>query len=366
MGNRKWRIGYICVIILASFSSCTSRPPVVESVPPQTERPAEAPAESKTESITETITLSTIDSAIQRIKRNSPDIKKYFVLDDNGNITVKAEFSEIPRNQEESDLLESDLFEVVYDMNFSGEVTENFGYTVSFTLKTNKTDTVINDSFLWKPQKDTSGILLTFDDDYKETWKNNFDLLDSYNAKVTFFVQGEYSSFCHEALERGHDIGYHTKNHLNLRNVSRDVFTGETSTPVESFRKAGIPLYSFAYPYGFFDPWMHEELLKHYSLLRGYGTTFRLYDKTQIQNGFISSKALDNILFNKDEDFMAAVDIMFKTVKFIGGDLVLPLTTHDISNTASWGIKPERLRYLLQTANDLQLVFYTYKDLAGQ
>jgi hypothetical protein len=111
---------------------------------------------------------------------------------------------------------------------------------------------------------------------------------------------------------------------------------------------------------------MHGELLKHYSILRGYGVTFRLYDKTQIQNSFITSRAVDNTLFVKEEDFRAAVDIMLRTVKFIGGNLVLPLTTHDISNTASYGIKPQRLEYLLQTANDLQLVFYTYRDLSGQ
>jgi len=317
-------------------------------------------AETPTESITELTPLSPLELAIQQIKKNSPDIKKYYVLDEKGNISVKAEFSEIPRNQEDPD-----LFEVVYDMNFTAEVAANSGYTVSFALKTNK-NTIINDSFIWKPQKDSSGILLTFDDDHEEAWKENFDLLDSYNAKATFFVQGECSSFCHAALERGHDIGYHTKNHLNLKNVSREVFIRETLTPVESFKKAGIPLYSFAYPYGFFDPWMHDELLKHYPLIRGYGVTFRLYNKTQIRSGFISSKAIDNTLFKKDEDFKTAVDIMLRTVKFIGGDLVLPLTTHNISNTASWGIKPERLEYLLQTANDLQLVFYTYRDLARQ
>jgi len=361
MGNRKWTRGYICVLFLASFISCAGRPAVIETPPPRTERPAEAPIELITELITETTVLSTLDLAIQRVKRNSPEIKKYYVLDESGNITVRAEFSEARQDQEEPD-----LFEVLYDMKFPAEFSANFGYTVPFTLKSNNADTVINDSFLWKPQKESAGILLTFDDNYVETWKKNFDLLDNYNAKVTFFVQGEYFSFCLEALERGHDIGYHTKNHLDLRKVSREVFVRETLAPLESFRKAGIPLYSFAYPYGFYDSWMHEELLKHYSVLRGYGVTFRLYDGTQIQSRFISSRALDNTLFAKDEDFKTTVDIMLRTVKFIGGDLVLPLTSHDISNNASWGIKPDRLEYLLKTANDLQLVFYTYKDLTGQ
>jgi peptidoglycan/xylan/chitin deacetylase (PgdA/CDA1 family) len=362
MGNREWRPRYICVLIFGFFVSCASKQPVViEPTLPPIKPPTETvPTVSIPISVPETLPppMSTVDLAIQRIERNSIDINKYYILEKNGDITVKGEFSEISLDQEEPE-----LFEVTYDMNFTSVLPADFGYIVPFTLKSNKTDTVLYDRFLWKPQKDSSGILLTFDDNFEKTWKNNFDLMDSYNAKATFFVQGEYSSFCQEALEHGHDIGFHTKSHLDLRKVSREVFIRETLSSAEAFRKAGIPLYSFAYPFGFFESWMNEELLKHYSILRGYGVTFRLYDKTQIRSGYISSKAIDNTLFKKDEDFMAAVDIMLRTVKFIGGNLVLPLTTHDISDTASYGIKPQRLEYLLKTANDLQLVFYTYKDL---
>jgi len=355
--------GCICAILFAFFLSCTSKPPVIESAPPQIRQPVViVPAVSIPESRPEPIPPpSILELAIQRIERNSIDIKKYYILEKNGDITVKGEFSEISHDQEGPE-----LFEVTYDMNSITELPADFGYIVPFTLKSDKTDTVLYDRFLWKPQKDTSGILLTFDDNYEKTWKNNFDLFDSYNAKATFFIQGEYSSFCQEALERGHDVGFHTKSHFDLRKVSREVFIRETIISAEAFRKAGIPLYSFAYPFGYFDPWMNEELLKYYSVLRGYGVTFRLYDKAQIRNGYISSKAIDNTLFKKDEDFMAAIDIILRTVKLIGGDYVLPLTTHDISDTASYGIKPQRLEYLLKTANDLQLVFYTYKDLAGQ
>jgi hypothetical protein len=337
------------ILIFGSFLSCAGRPAVVESAPPKTEQPVESVVES------------TVNLAVRRIKRNSPDIKKYFILEESGDITVKADLSETQRNQREPE-----LFEVTYDLNFTAEAPAASGYTVPFTLKSLKTNTVVNDRLLWKPQKGSAGILLSFDDNYEETWEKYFDFLDRYNAKATFFIQGEYSSFCNAALERGHDIGFHTKNHLDLRNVSSEVFYRETLGSAEPFRNAGIPLYSFAYPYGFSSPWMHEELLKHYSSLRGYGVTFRLYDKTQISGGYHVSKALDNTLFKKDEDFRAAVDIILRTVKFIGGDLVLPLTTHDISDTANWGIKPQRLEYLLQTANDLHLVFYTYRDLTGK
>jgi hypothetical protein len=54
---------------------------------------------------------------------------------------------------------------------------------------------------------------------------------------------------------------------------------------------------------------------------------------------------------------------MLRTVKFIGKGNILPLTTHNISDTADWGIKPRRLEYVLQTIRDLKLKFYRYGEL---
>ena len=98
-------------LVFGFFLSCAARrPAVIESAPPQAKQPAEAPI---TELAPPEAALSAVDLAIQRIERNSIDIKKYYILEKNGNITVKGEFSEISRNQEEPE-----LFEVTYDMNF--------------------------------------------------------------------------------------------------------------------------------------------------------------------------------------------------------------------------------------------------------
>jgi len=306
---------------------------------------------------------SQMESAISRIKQNSQDIEKYYVLDDNKEIVVKAELSETQQGP-----AGSSHFEVIYDVknmeaNVSSAGNTAGNYTVPFTVTLTETGEQRQDTLIWKPQKDGAGILLSLDDDYIESWENNFDLFDSYNARVTFFLKGEFSPFCLEALQRGHDVGYHTINHLNLLKVSRETFDEETTSQLEIFRSAGAPMTTFGYPFGLYEVWMNEELLKSFRILRGYGVTFRAYDRSVIREGFSSSKALDNILFKRDEDFKATVDMMFRTVKFIGGNMILPLTTHDISDTADWGIKPDRLRYLLQDANDWQLVFYRYKDL---
>ena len=238
---------------------------------------------------------------------------------------------------------------------------------MGFSLHDKNAELLSKDEFVWNipgesddAAENPTGLLLAFDDDYRDAWEGAFDLFDRYQARVTFFIQGDYSPFCKTALERGHDIGYHTAHHLNLLNVSREEFYLETLAGVEDFRREGIPLRSFAYPFGFSAPWMQEALRESFSIQRGFGVTFRVYGKDDIESGYLISRSIDNILFKREEDFEVMIDAMLRTVKFTGG--VLPLTTHDISDAADWGITGRRLEYVLKSARDLRLRFYRYSD----
>jgi peptidoglycan/xylan/chitin deacetylase (PgdA/CDA1 family) len=209
-----------------------------------------------------------------------------------------------------------------------------------------------------------AGLLLAFDDNFTEVWKQYFDLLDRYGARVTFFIQGDYDPFCAAAEERGHEIGYHTRSHLNLLKVPPGVFFDETIGGAEALRRHGLRLRAFAYPYGYSEPWMDEALGEYFSVLRGFGAALHIYDGDTIKAGIIASKSIDNILYKSDAEFEADITYMLETVKSGGG--FLPLTTHTIAADADWGIKPDRLEYLLKTATDLGLQFYRYGDFLNK
>jgi peptidoglycan/xylan/chitin deacetylase (PgdA/CDA1 family) len=173
------------------------------------------------------------------------------------------------------------------------------------------------------------------------------------------------AAFCAEALRRGHDIGYHSVHHQDLTKVSRCIFNAETIDAAEKFRRAGINFSSFAFPFGFSLPWMREALRPVFKITRGYGVNFRLYDAESIGDGYIVSKAIDNIIYGEDKDFEREIGLMLLAAKFIGGGKIVPFTSHDISNEAGWGIKPARLEYTLQTARELGLRFYVFRDFSG-
>ncbi|MDR0643538.1 MAG: polysaccharide deacetylase family protein [Treponema sp.] len=272
--------------------------------------------------------------------------KKYFVAEKD-NITVKADID-----------VENRRFTAIYDVAHAEVDLRHAILHVSFSIEDEETHETRTGVLKAEGAPD-AGILLAFDDDYHENWERNFGLFDRFGARVTFFVQGKPLGFCKLALEWGHDVGYHTMHHLNLPRVPKTKFLEECTAEIGVFRDAGIPLNSFAYPFGLYEPWMSDILLTHFNILRGYGVTFHIYDRDTIR-GFIASKAIDNTLYKNDSEFKALTLLMLRTVKLTGG--VLPLTTHDISTQADWGIKPERLEFLLKTAADLKLKFYVYKD----
>jgi hypothetical protein len=138
------------------------------------------------------------------------------------------------------------------------------------------------------------------------------------------------------------------------------VFLEETLGGAESFRQQGVPLKAFAYPYGYSEPWMDEVLWENFSILRGFGVTFRVYNAAAIKAGYISSKSIDNNQYENDAEFEADISDMLASIKLSGG--VLPLTTHTIAADAAWGISPDRLEYLLKTAVEMGLKFYRYGD----
>lgn len=204
-------------------------------------------------------------------------------------------------------------------------------------------------------------ILLAFDDYAEENWTEYFDLFDQYDVKVTYFVSvSEPTDFCYEAIERGHEIGCHTQNHMNLRELTHDEFYEQAIAPIEIFREKGIEITSFAYPYGAYEEWMNEELLQHYNTVRG-AYFYDVKSKADIQHCFIESYPLDNIYFESDEQFREKIIELLDNFCKEGPGAVTSMYSHMI-DAGAYCVTPDRLEMLFEEAQKRGIRFCTFKE----
>ena len=337
----------LCVLAAVLPLSCAGRPvPRDHAPPPEDSVPPEKPEKA-------------FETALRHVRNNSPLVKKSFQLNEGAAAAAEKNAPEIIVTGECQ--FDGEVFAVVYDLAGAVKTGDN-RFRIAFSLE-EPGGVSHNGELFWSLADDEAGLLLSLDDDYQESWWWHFGLFEQYGARITFFVQGtqdRVAGFCDEALRRNHDIGFHTINHYDMTKVSREVFDRETIEAAEDFRIACIPLSAFAWPFGFSHPWMREALSPVFKITRGYGANYRLYDAQTVRGGYIVSKAIDNIMYPDDGYFERSIRLLLFAAKFIGG--VVPFTTHEIADTAQWGIKPQRLEYVLQTTRELKLRFYTFSD----
>lgn len=206
-----------------------------------------------------------------------------------------------------------------------------------------------------------SGILLSFDDYNAENWESYFDLFDEYDAHVTFFITAYApTDFCRAATERGHEIACHTGGHVRVPELSEEEFYQQAIAPIEEFRKEGYELTTFSYPYGDHTEETDKELLKYYKTLRG---AFRhdLHQKISFKNAFVESKSIDNVNYQSDEEYEKTVIDILQQARD-NKRAISSFYSHAIGG-GDWNVSEERLEFLLKTAKEYGLKFYTYKDL---
>lgn len=210
-------------------------------------------------------------------------------------------------------------------------------------------------------QRDQCGILLAFDDYNSSNWEEYFDLFDEYGVKVTFFINAEEpTDFCYRALERGHEIAFHTVEHADLREVSQEEIYRQAIAPIEVFREKGIDLTTFAYPYGHYSEELNEMLLEHYTVVRG-AYALQVNNKHALRGGFVESMSLDNVNYESQEAYEAYITEILTQLKQ-GKANVISMYSHAIAE-GDWCVSPDKLRFLFQKADELGLQFYTFQYL---
>ncbi len=205
------------------------------------------------------------------------------------------------------------------------------------------------------------GILLAFDDYNAISWADHFDLFDAYDVKATFFINSYTpTDFCFEAIDRGHEIGFHTASHTDVTELTEEELLDQVIYPIEAFRSQGIELTTFAYPYGSYTEELNERLLRYFKVLRG-AYACEVVDREQMRGGFAESFSIDNGNYRSDWDYKRRINILLWELVH-NKNSVVGLYSHAIGD-GDWCVGEERLEYLFRRANEMGIRFYTYQEL---
>lgn len=210
--------------------------------------------------------------------------------------------------------------------------------------------------------RDQCGILLAFDDYAEASWEMRFDMFDEHDVKVTFFINaGEPTDFCYDAIERGHEIAFHTVGHARLPELTEDEVYEQAIAPLEAFKKGGIDITTFAYPYGAYNEELNERLLQYYNVLRG---AFQCEPniKHDLRKGFVESLSIDNINYETQEEYEERITSILEAVAGTKGT-VISFYSHAIDNGGPWCVSEDKLLFLFEKAEELGLKFYTFQEL---
>ena len=219
------------------------------------------------------------------------------------------------------------------------------------------------------------GVCISFDDYSIDNWYKYLPLLDQYNAKVTFYVSN-FNNLTLSQIEklraiqsRGHEIGFHTTTHPNLKALSQKVLMDtlvarEITKGIDQMQSKGFYPQTFAYPYGIHTPTLDATLLnvfKSVRCLNGSSNILKSYGQVNGVNAVTYSVGMDigshRALEFFDEHLQNTAN--FNKVFFMNGHNI------EVPNSKIQ-IPLGKFTSILQLIKKFNLKYYTASQVAGR
>jgi peptidoglycan-N-acetylglucosamine deacetylase len=224
----------------------------------------------------------------------------------------------------------------------------------------------------------TPGICISFDDRTIDDWFQLRDLLNRYQAKVTFFIT-QFDSLTPGEIEKlrvlqgdGHEIGSHGALHVIagnyiMANSYQAYLENEIDANTRSLQKNGFEVNTFAYPYGA-DFWFTDRLLlKKFKTLRSVVPINQERDLTLIDEIFYDGEPQDKFwaisIDNVSRINAAMIDGALQRAK--QNNEVLFLYAHKPTKVPAdlYEFDMGLLEHILQEISRNRMGFYTFHEL---
>lgn len=173
-------------------------------------------------------------------------------------------------------------------------------------------------------------VALTFDDGPHPT--NTIEilqLLDTYDAKATFFMLGNrvefYPELTKKIAEKGHELGNHTWSHKSLPALGREEIVKEIETTNEAIRKAtGERPTAFRPPYGALNDQLRDAIDMDPTLWTIDTLDWKSHDPHQVLSIVEENVTDGSVILMHDihESTVAAVELILKSLDEEGYEFV--------------------------------------------
>lgn len=157
------------------------------------------------------------------------------------------------------------------------ETLKQLGYT-GITIST-LADVIVNGGAL--PPRP---VAITFDDGDEDVYQNAFPIMKELGFVATFYiVVGAVDTYhivttdqLKEMIDAGWEIGSHSMTHPDFRNPPNGLRWEGYTSRIELEKKIGVPVKSFAYPFGIFDSFVAKKIKAYgYTSAVGLGNSYK-------------------------------------------------------------------------------------------
>lgn len=230
--------------------------------------------------------------------------------------------------------------------------------------------------FSCQKKEQSPAICLSFDDNYIQNWEEILPLLEYYDARVTFFLNGinQLPKAEKNKLKRfksaGHDIQAHGEMHTPMNTYIKshglnDYLEKEIEANLQALEKLGITPSVFAYPFGEKNKYIDIFLWTKFKATRNILSKSQLAEKENL-----IYRELGEVVFwyyslgiDRRED-LSETEILNLLDKAKSENKILFIHAHQLGE-GDYSISKEELEFWLLEAKKRNLKFVSYSDLSN-